>query len=739
LTDTLGANVGGQSFELTGTGVTVTTQPQPPSVHIDFPAPASTVSGLVTVSGWAVDNAAFIRTAIGSVQVLADGIVVGNATYGISRSDVCNAYPGPGCPNVGFEYKWNTAALAPGQHTITILASDVDETPDTGTASVLVTVAPVLPTVVIDSPAPGSVLAGSTLVSGWALNNTSAIGTAVSGVKVKVDGVVVGNATYGINRLDVCIAYPGRTGCPNVGFSYLLNLASLSAGPHTITVSATDSGGIPEVGSSAVPITVANVPPSVYIDSPAPGAVLSGSVAVTGWALDNATAIGSAISSVKVKVDGVEVGTATYGTSRPDVCSAYAGRPGCPNVGFTYALNTATLSPGTHLLAVSATDSDTNPDSGTWSISFQVAPLPNVRIDSPADGATVSGPVAIAGWAIDNTSAAGTAISSVRVLVDGATVGTATYGISRPDVCSAYPARPSCPNVGFAYQLDTAPLSPGKHKITIAATNSDGSPKTGMDSVTVTVAAIPPTVHIDTPLPASALSGTVAVSGWALDNRSVVGTAIGNVQVLLDGVPVGNAIYGQSRPDVCSAYPARPGCPNVGFTYQLSLTALSSGSHTITVSATDTDGTPDVGTDSVQITVVNVSPSVYIDSPAPGEVLRGVVTVEGWALDDSSAIGAVISRVQVKVDGVAVGATYGISRPDACTAYAGRPGCPNVGFTYTLDTTVLNPGSHLLTVSAMDTDAAPGTGSWSIAIQVPAPHRRAPRVVRRMAPPLPPR
>jgi hypothetical protein len=519
-----------------------TPNPSASLVHIDSPTPGSAVSGVVTVAGWALDNTAVMGSAIGSVQVSVDGLFVGNATYGISRPDVCAAYPGrPGCPNVGFVDQLNTAVLAPGQHTITVTATDTDATPDTGTASVTVAVASMPPSVQIDSPVAGSVLSGSVLVSGWALDNTSVIGTAIGSVQVKVDGVVVGTATYGGNRPDVCTAYPGRPGCPNVGFSYSLNLAPLNAGPHTVTVSATDSDGIPEMGSSAVTISVANVPPSVYIDSPAPGAVVAGNVTVTGWALDNTTAIGTPISSMQVKVDGVVVGTATYGTSRPDVCAAYPGRPGCPNVGFTYTLNTATLSPGTHLLTVSATDSDTNPDSGTWTISFQIAPLPNVHIDSPADGATVSGTIVVAGWAIDNTTTVGTAISNVRVLVDTATVGNAVYGISRPDVCNASPSRPSCPNVAFAYQLDTASLSPGQHRITVTATNSAGSPQTGLATVTVIVTAIPPSIYIDTPLAASVLSGAVAVSGWALDNTSVVGTAISNVLVLADGVPTARA------------------------------------------------------------------------------------------------------------------------------------------------------------------------------------------------------
>ncbi|MBV8902785.1 MAG: SBBP repeat-containing protein, partial [Acidobacteriia bacterium] len=57
---------------------------------------------------------------------------------------------------------------------------------------------------------------------------------------------------------------------------------------------------------------------------------------------------------------------------------------------------------------------------------------PTVSIDTPVAGSVISGMVTISGWAIDNTATAGTAISSVQVLVDGTLVGNATYRISRP-------------------------------------------------------------------------------------------------------------------------------------------------------------------------------------------------------------------------------------------------------------------------------------------------------------------
>jgi hypothetical protein len=111
--------------------------------------------------------------------------------------------------------------------------------------------------------------------------------------------------------------------------------------------------------------------------------------------------------------------------------------------------------------------------------------IPTVHIDLPASGATVSGTVTVAGWAIDNASTKGTAIGSVQVLVDGTTVGTATYGASRPDVCAAYPGRPGCPNVGFSYSLNTATLASGSHTIMASATDSASPPDTGSTTITV--------------------------------------------------------------------------------------------------------------------------------------------------------------------------------------------------------------------------------------------------------------
>jgi hypothetical protein len=53
----------------------------------------------------------------------------------------------------------------------------------------------------------------------------------------------------------VCNVYPGRVGCPNVGFNYTLDATKLTAGTHTITVSASNVDLLPISGLKSVVVT----------------------------------------------------------------------------------------------------------------------------------------------------------------------------------------------------------------------------------------------------------------------------------------------------------------------------------------------------------------------------------------------------------------------------------------------------------------------------------------------------
>ena len=122
-------------------------------------------------------------------------------------------------------------------------------------------------------------------------------------------------------------------------WTYALNTQSLSDGPHSITVRATDLAGNEQSASIGIVVDNTTPPPdttapSVSISSPASGASVTGTISVTGTASDNV-----ALSLVEVQVDS----------------GAYSAASGLAS--WSYSLNTSTLSNGSHTIRARATDS----------------------------------------------------------------------------------------------------------------------------------------------------------------------------------------------------------------------------------------------------------------------------------------------------------------------------------------------------------------------------------------------
>ncbi|MFC1612128.1 hypothetical protein ACFL6C_14285 [Myxococcota bacterium] len=98
-----------------------------------------------------------------------------------------------------------------------------------------------------------------------------------------------------------------------------------------------------------------HLPPFGHLDAPSADAVLSGSVELFGWALDNRE-----VTSVILRVDGTMEVPMTYGTPRSDVCLVWPGYAGCPDVGFSGAFDTSVLTACDHLFEVFARDAHGN-------------------------------------------------------------------------------------------------------------------------------------------------------------------------------------------------------------------------------------------------------------------------------------------------------------------------------------------------------------------------------------------
>ena len=99
----------------------------------------------------------------------------------------------------------------------------------------------------------------------------------------------------------------------------------------------------------------AKLPPFGALDAPKMDAAVSGTLHVTGWALDN-----KGIASLALRRDGVQVASLPLNTQRPDVCQVYPGYTMCNQVGFEADVPLGDWSPCPHLLEIAASDTDGN-------------------------------------------------------------------------------------------------------------------------------------------------------------------------------------------------------------------------------------------------------------------------------------------------------------------------------------------------------------------------------------------
>jgi hypothetical protein len=240
------------------------------------------------------------------------------------------------------------------------------------------------------------------------------------------------------------------------------------------TVADSDVNSIP----TAAPVIMYKYPPVGYIDAPTENQIVYGTINIGGWALDGDHRSETAISRVMVYVDGGYVGDASYGASREDVCNTYPNRPGCPNVGWNFSWNTSSAIDGSHTIRADYYDSD--PDThrlGSYTRNVTVNNLsPSGDIESIEQNS--DGSASASGWAIDNATQAETPVQSVTMSIDGNIQGAASYGVSRPEVCSVYNDRPGCPNVGWTYGFGTSALSTGDHTLVAVVRDSQGQSST---------------------------------------------------------------------------------------------------------------------------------------------------------------------------------------------------------------------------------------------------------------------
>jgi Viral BACON domain len=256
-----------------------------------------------------------------------------------------------------------------------------------------------------------------------------------------------------------------------------VNASGKAAGTYTgtITVSAANAVDSPHTISISLRVHRSNEikPPFGKFATPAEGSKVSGSIPVTGWALDD-------IEVEMVKIYNKEgqqwrfVGDAVFveGT-RPDVEAAYKSYPFSNRAGWGYLLLTNMLpnkGNGSYQLkaiAKSSSGKETVLGIKTVIIDNDHAVKPFGTIDTPTQGGIASGSAYVNfGWALTpQPNLIPLDGSTIDVFIDGARVGSPVYNLYRKDIATLFPEyRNKDGAVGYFY-INTLKYPDGMHTI----------------------------------------------------------------------------------------------------------------------------------------------------------------------------------------------------------------------------------------------------------------------------------
>jgi hypothetical protein len=294
--------------------------------------------------------------------------------------------------------------------------------------------------------------------------------------------------------------------------------------------------------------------------------------------------------------------------------------------------------------------------------------------------------------------------------------------------------------------VDPTGLSAGTYNATITVTSPNASNSPQEVTVVLIVHEVgadsPPFGYFDTPIDEAIVSGSLPVTGWALDDIEVTKVeikrdpdpddppeAVGpDGLVLISWPPEGknNVVFVKgSRTDVEALYPTYPLNDRAGWGYMLLTYGLPrQGNGTFRLYAFAEDATGHrvlLGTKQITSDNANrVQPFGTIDTPDQGEVISGTYINFGWALTPfPKMIPTDGSTVWISIDGVFIAnADYNHFRQDIYDSFPGYLNSSGaVGFMY-LDSTSYSNGVHNIGWYAVDNNGdADGFGSRFFEIQ----------------------
>jgi hypothetical protein len=302
---------------------------------------------------------------------------------------------------------------------------------------------------------------------------------------------------------------------------------------------------------------------------------------------------------------------------------------------------------------------------------------PAITLDHPTELSRVAGTITLTGSAIGS----GYGVDDVEFWIDDQHVDLGGFALHLPSSASCiHPSGssdPNCPNIGFAGMFDTTLLSDGTHTIKVVAVDSRNpyplftllERRFTVDNICDDTQA--PSASIGSPTAGATVKGAVTVSANASDNVGVT-----KVEFFVDGALVAT--------DATAPY-----------SFSWNTTSLADGNHSLQAKATDgCNNSKFSSTVTVTVQQDTAAPQTFWTSPAAGAIVRGTVSLQAEASDDTG-----VTRVEFYVNGALQGT-------DTTAPYA-----------VNWNTASIADGSYSLYAKAFDAAAKSGT-SATITVKV---------------------
>jgi hypothetical protein len=278
-------------------------------------------------------------------------------------------------------------------------------------------------------------------------------------------------------QLDVFPASGTNTGIITV----TVDPADLTGGVYygTLTITSPDAVNSPKTVYVFLSVYDNTSIPFGDFATPVEGSVLSSSIPVTGWVLDDID-----VKDVKIYSNDNYVGDAVFvDGARPDVEQTFPGYPKNYQAGWGYMMLSNFLpggGNGIYTITAKVTDAEGNVvtlGSKTITIDNANAVKPFGALDTPTQGGTASGGNFINwGWVLTpQPNFIPSDGSTINVYVDSVSLGNPVYNIYRSDIASLFPGYANSDGAGGYFIIDTTAYNDGLHTISWTVTDSAGN------------------------------------------------------------------------------------------------------------------------------------------------------------------------------------------------------------------------------------------------------------------------